>query len=98
MAHITKMLDIAVADCDAGRITPQQLISIFQEAIDNGDILEEQNAVAVTAMVLPGIDRGVLRASEHVGVFESRMAAYATATVAKWREEETTHRWWKFWK
>jgi hypothetical protein len=53
MALITKMLDIAVADYDAGRITPEQLISIFQEAIDNGDVLEPANDLCVVARILP---------------------------------------------
>ena len=38
MALITKMLDIAVSDAQAERITVEQLLSIFQEAIDNGDV------------------------------------------------------------
>jgi hypothetical protein len=39
MAGITKHLGIAIADADAGRITRRQLLEIFQDAIENGDIL-----------------------------------------------------------
>jgi hypothetical protein len=98
MALITKMLEIAVNDCDAGRITPVQLISIFQEAIDNGDILEEENEFCVVAHVLPLIDRGALRSSEHVAIFESRMGAKATAVARELRAEEQRRPWWRFWR
>jgi hypothetical protein len=97
MALITKMLDVAVADCDAGRITPTQLISILQEAIDNGDILEEQNEFCVVSRILPGIDRGILSSSEHVVAFESRMAAKVTAAARQLRGQ-ATRPWWKFWR
>ena len=36
MAEITKMLGIGINDYDAGRLSPEQLIAIVQEAIDNG--------------------------------------------------------------
>lgn|GEM_PF-5399219 len=102
MALITKMLDIAVNDCDAGRITPVQLISIFQEAIDNGDILEEANEFSVVAHVLPLIDRGALRSSKHVAVFEARMGAKVTEHARKLRAEDASQAskksWWHFWK
>lgn len=96
MALITKMLEIAVNDCDAGRITPAQLISIFQEAIDNGDILETGNKFCVVVHILPLIDKGVLRSSEHLAVFESRMSATATATAHELRGQKKRP-WWKFW-
>lgn len=96
------MLEIAVNDCDAGRITPVQLISIFQEAIDNGDILEEANEFSVVVHVLPLIDRGALRSSKHVAVFESRMGAKATEHARRLRAEEASRTakksWWQFWK
>lgn len=102
MALITKMLEIAVNDCDAGRITPVQLISIFQEAIDNGEILEDANEFCVVAHVLPLIDRGALRSSEHVAVFEARTGAKATEHARKLRVEEASKAaeksWWQFWK
>jgi hypothetical protein len=96
------MLEIAVNDCDAGRITPVQLIAIFQEAVDNGDILEEANEFCVVARVLPLIDRGALRSSKHVAVFEARMGAKATEHARKLRAEEasraTEKSWWQYWK
>jgi hypothetical protein len=98
MALITKMLEIAVSDCDVGRITPVQLISIFQEAIDNGDILEGENEFCVVVHVLPLIDRGALRLSEHVTTFEARMGAKATAVARELREQERRRPWWRFWR
>ena len=95
MALITKMLEIAVNDCDAGRITPVQLISILQEAIDNGDILEEKNEFCVVVHVLPLIDRGALRSSAHVATFEARMGAKVTAAARQSREQRRP--WWRFW-
>lgn len=73
VAGITKLLGIAIADADAGRITHRQLLEIFQEAIDNGDILEERNEEYVVAAVFPLIDAGVLQPSIHVEALERRM-------------------------
>jgi hypothetical protein len=97
MALITKMLDIAVSDCDVGRITPVQLISIFQEAIDNGDILEEENKFSVVLHILPLVDRGILRSSEHLKTFEARMAAEATEFARESRARQQRPSWWRFW-
>jgi hypothetical protein len=88
MALITKMLEIAVSDYDAGRITAAQLMSIFQEAIDNGDILEPDNELCVVARILPLVDHGVLHSSEHLASFEARMAAQATQFVRESRRRE----------
>jgi hypothetical protein len=98
MALITKKLDIASNDCDAGRITPIQLICIFQEAIDNGDILEAANEFCVVTRVIPLIDRGLLKPSKHVEVFEIRINAKATALAQELRSKERLKPWWKFWK
>ena len=73
MAEITKLLGIAIADADAWRITRRQLFGIFQDAIDNGDILDEANQRYVVAAVFPLLDAGALRRSEHVATFEQRM-------------------------
>jgi len=70
---ITKMLGIAISDCDAGRISKKQLLEIFQDAIDNGDILEPDNELDVVAVVFPLVDDGVLQPSEHLKTFEDRM-------------------------
>ena len=98
MALITKMLEVAVNDCDNGRITAAQLMSVCQEAIDNGDILEEQNELHVVLVILPAIDRGILRTSEHVTKFEARMAAKVSATVQASREQKGSRPWWRFWQ
>jgi len=78
---ITKMLGIAVNDCEAGRITKKQLLSIFQDAINNGDILEEENKLAVVAHVIPLIDAGVLQASDHVDEFSRRITHAALESL-----------------
>lgn len=97
MALITKMLDIAVSDYDAGRITPEQLIAIFQDAIDNGDILEPDNDLCVVGRILPLVDQGVLRGSDHLSAFEARFAAVATQFARESRGREHNRKWWKFW-
>lgn len=98
MALITKMLEIAVSDSDAGRITQVQLLSIFQEAIDNGDILEEANEFCVVAHVFPLLDRGALRSSKHVDTFEARMDAHASVVADALRHRHQRRSWWRFWK
>jgi hypothetical protein len=80
---ITRMLGIAISDCDAGRISKGQLLSIFQGAINNGDILEEDNQLYVVAHVVPLVDAGLLRSSEHLKAFESRMNQMATDFLAE---------------
>ena len=89
MAEITKLLGIAIADYDGGRLSQAHLISIFQEAIDNGDILLPDNEFYVVASVFPLIDQGVLRPSQHTEEFESRMNAQAAAMAAKLRDPKT---------
>jgi len=96
MALITKMLDVAINDCDAGRISSVQLASIFQEAIDNGDILEEQNELAVV-LLMPLVDQGIVRSSEHLCEFEARMNAQLTQAARDLRTQERRRPWWKFW-
>ena len=97
MALITKMLDIAVSDYDAGRITSEQLISIFQKAIDNGNVLERDNDLCVVARILPLVDQGVLRGSEYLSTFEARLAAEATQFARESRAREQQRKWWRFW-
>jgi len=41
------------------------LICIFQEAIDNGDILLANNELYVLAAVFPLLDQGLLQPSRH---------------------------------
>jgi hypothetical protein len=83
MALITKMLGIAISDYDNGRISAVQLLSIFQAAIDNGDILEPDNEFYVVANVQPLLDRGALRHSPHVDTFENRMDAKVRSRLGK---------------
>ncbi|MFG0257850.1 MAG: hypothetical protein ACF8GE_08120 [Phycisphaerales bacterium JB043] len=95
MALITKNLGIAISDHDAKRISTEQLMSIFQDAIDNGDILEESNEMCVVAAVFPLIDNGHLRRSEHVSTFEQRMNAKMLDYVREQRNKRKP--WWKIW-
>jgi hypothetical protein len=69
----TQDLGTALGDADAGRITYEQLLEILQEAIDNGDILLEQNELLTTS-ILPLLDRGQLTRSGHVDEYEARMS------------------------
>lgn len=73
MSEITKNLGIAISDSDAGRITKEQLFEIFQEAINNGDINCESNEMYAVSVVLPLIDKGVLKQSKHTHSFEDKM-------------------------
>jgi hypothetical protein len=95
---ITKMLGIAVSDCDARRISRRQLLRVFQEAIDNGDILEPDNEHHVVLHVIPLIDQGLLRSSPYVATFMGRMNAAVSAFAAAPRSPSKTKKpWWKFW-
>ena len=69
LGTVTRALGIAVNDCDAGRISRAHLLAIFQRAIDNGDVLAEDNQFHVVAAVLPLVDAGVLRSSDHLKEF-----------------------------
>lgn len=91
---ITKLLQVAVNDCEAGRITKTQLLSIFQEAIDNGDILEEGNNFCVVAYIIPLIDTGVIKPSTYSSLFEQRMNQICRDHLAT----RQNRRWWQFWK
>jgi hypothetical protein len=73
MAQITKMLGVAIADSDAGRISRAQLLSIFQEAIDNGDVLSNENRQYVVTVVMPLVDAGILKRSDHLDQFAEQM-------------------------
>ena len=87
---ITKTLQIAINDCDAGRLSKKHLLEVFQEAIDNGDILEPDNELAVVGAVLPLVDNGALQPSEHLKAFEGRMNQKATDFVAERRTAKTS--------
>ena len=75
MTENTKELRIAISDADSDRITKQHLNDIFQEAIDNGDILSEENLCEenlfqVVSALFPLIDQGLLRQSAYLKEFE----------------------------
>ena len=84
---ITKTLGIAVNDYDAGRITEQHLLSILQSAIDNGDVLLEENKFYTVSVIFPFLDRGILRPSQYTKEFEQRMDIKVTARAAELRKK-----------
>lgn len=90
MALITKMLGIAINDYDEGKLSRKQLISIFQEAIDNGDILLPDNELYVVAAVFPLLDKGILKPFQHSGAFESRMNKQSAELLARLRAENAS--------
>jgi len=73
------------------------LISIFQEAIDNGDILENENEFLVVVHVLPLIDSGVLKPSVHVATLEARLSAQLQKAAQELRKKQKKS-WWQLWK
>ncbi len=96
MAENTKQLRIAISDADAGRITKQHLNDIFQEAIDNGDILSEENLCEenlfyVVSAVFPLIDQGLLRKSAHLKEFEYRINQRDRQHVARHKTAAETN-------
>lgn len=88
------MLGIAVNDYDAGRISRAHLLQIFQGAIDNGDILLDDNQVYVVTHILPLVDAGLLRPSVHIRAFEERMNKMILNDLS----ERRSRQWWQFWK
>ena len=100
MARITERLDVVVDDMDARRITREHFLAIVQDAINNGDILLPENTLMGVAVVMPLLDKGLVKPSDHSRAFEERMNTEFTAEVAKLRRETaaTPRRWWQFWK
>jgi hypothetical protein len=94
MAGITKHLEIAISDAEAGRISKDHLLEIFQEAIDNGDILEAENELSVALAVLPLVDEGVLRPSAHIDTFEERINRMAQYEIARIRIQKARRGQW----
>lgn len=87
MSQVTQRLGVAINDEKAGRISRDQLLGIFQEAIDNGDISTEDNQFYFVAFVLPLIDAGLLRPSEYTNALERELAESARNLAHKTRNE-----------
>jgi hypothetical protein len=85
--RLSGALVLFFVDLDEGRLSHAQLISILQEAIDNGDILLPDNEFYAVAVVFPFIDSGVLKPSQHTEAFEARMNAKASALAAQLRNQ-----------
>jgi len=68
----TRALGNAIRDCGTGRVSERQLFAIFQEALDNGDILLEGNRYFIAPVILPLVAAGVLRSTNHLREFEGQ--------------------------
>lgn len=75
MAGIKNQLGMAITGREAGRITDEQLNKVFQDAIDNGDILLDENHSYVVSTILPLVGRGALRSSDYLVEFERQVAS-----------------------
>lgn len=89
MAEITKHLGIAISDADAGRITKEHLFKIFQEAINNGDLLIEENEFYVIAFVIPLVDKGLLKRSKYLTEFEERMNKKVSVRLKRMKDDKS---------
>ena len=96
---ITRHLGIAISDHEAGRLSRRHLVQIFQDAIDNGDLLLPENEFYVTTYVVPLIDAGELHPGPAVGEFEQRMNKKAAEYAKGLRSHGRPSRaWWQFWR
>lgn len=98
---VTRMLSIAVNDFGAGRLSRKALLAVFQDAIDNGDVLLPANETVVVAHVVPLIDAGELRPSESSREFYARMdrvtRAYLDRREPGSPQEAEQRPWWRRW-
>ena len=94
---ITKQLGLAIASYEAGRMDQEFLFGIFQDAIDNGDILEPENRSYYVLVVMPLIDSGVLKRSEYIDRMEAGMNDLAARKAAEFRTARQKKPFWKFW-
>ncbi len=98
MTRITDSLELAIMKHDIGRVTKEHLLQIFQDCIDNGDILEPANELYFAAIIMPFIDRGVLTPSTHTKQLEHKMNSTMTARVDQIRKRVAKKKpFWKFW-
>ena len=88
MPEMTKHLGSAINDEQAGRITKVELLSIFQQAIDNGDAVSAENELYLVCCLWPLIDAGILRQSEHTRAFKKRMNEKASKMAAEGRARQ----------
>jgi hypothetical protein len=93
----TERLDAAISEHNRGALDKARMLQIFQEAVDNGDILLEANQLAVVAHVLPLLDAGILKPSKHVSAFGQQMDTLMRDAVASMRGGTAPKKWWKFW-
>lgn len=77
MASTPRKLEIVISDEAAGRISKEELLRIFQQSIENGDITAEDNKLYFVACVLPLIDQGLLRPSRYTDALEQELAESA---------------------
>lgn len=78
--EITKRLQVAYSDYDAGNISPLYLLTIYQAAIDNGDILVWPNDVEfVMDGIVPLVEMRLLLPSNHLAFLPT-----VTVSSSKW--------------
>lgn len=95
---ITKLLGIAINDFDNGRLSRKNLLTIFQDAIDNGDILAPDNEVYVVGHVLPLLKEGLLERSDYVDLFEERMEVVTRKLLDERTIKSSARKpWWRLW-
>jgi len=104
MYRTTQNLQHPIMAYDAGHITKDQLILLFQDCIDNGDILEPDNELYFAATIMPLIDAGTLNPSAHTEQLarkmDSLMADKVDQILKRGSYEQSkpkTKPFWRFW-
>jgi hypothetical protein len=94
MSYATKMLGPVLSDLRSGKIHKEQARELFQEAIDNGDILELANEVPVHLLVLPLIEKGELKTSPFMDEFKNRPESELMQSLRKrWEQNSKEPSW-----
>jgi hypothetical protein len=79
----TKNLRRAITGAAVGQISNDELLEIFQQAIDNGDVLEQDNRFFVATLILPLVEMGELKRSPHLDEYEERIKGTELGRLAE---------------
>lgn len=79
----TKNLRRAITGAAVGQISNDELLEIFQRAIDNGDVLEQDNRFFVATLILPLVEMGQLKRSPHLDEYEQRVKGTELGRLAE---------------
>jgi len=85
MSEITKHLGIALSDAVAGNIKEEHLLDIFQESINNGDILLEDNEKVVLENIVPLIEEGSLNSSKYFEKLKRRIGKKSSKLTKEYK-------------